>query len=61
MRRGRHVLGELGYIVREKAVEILRLWEAGFSKSTFSESVKVHRQTVRNYIRGSQGAWAKEH
>lgn len=50
MRRGRHVLGELGYIMREKAVEILRLWEAGFSKSKISESVKVHRQTVRNYI-----------
>ena len=36
--------------MRDKAIEILRLWELGFSKSKISDSVKVHRQTVRNYV-----------
>ena len=36
--------------MRAKAIEILRLWEDGFSKTKISESVKVHRQTVRNYV-----------
>lgn len=50
MRAKRLVLSGLGYIMRDKAVEILRLSELGFSKSKISWSVKVHRETVRNYV-----------
>ena len=50
MRGKRLVLSGMGYIMRDKAVEILRLMELGFSKSKISKSVKVHRETVRNYV-----------
>ena len=50
MRRRQLIVEGTGYIMRDKAVEILRLWEEGFSKIEISKSVKVHRQTVRNYI-----------
>lgn len=36
--------------MRDKALEILRLSEAGVNKTAISRSVKVHRQTVRNYL-----------
>jgi len=48
---GRNGTGLLGnYIMREKLFEILRLSEQGFNKSAISRSVKVNRQTVREYL-----------
>jgi len=50
MKQRRLVFKGLGYIMRDKAIEILRLWELGFSKSKIGVSAKVHRKTVRNYV-----------
>ena len=59
MRQRRLVLGGTAYIMKDKAIEILRLWEAGFSKTKVSESVKVHRKTVRNYVSRAKAAGVK--
>jgi len=50
MRHKKLIMQGVAYIMKEKAFEILRLWELGINKTRISESVKVHRQTVRDYI-----------
>jgi transposase len=50
MKHKRLVIQGISYIMRDKTVEILRLWESGFNKSQISKSVKIHRETVRSYI-----------
>jgi len=47
-RKGRRQSG--GYVMRDKVFEILRLWEMGHNKTQISCAVKVHRQTVREYV-----------
>jgi len=59
MSRKRLVLSGLGYIMRDKAMEILRLSEDGFSKTRISESVKVHRKTVRDYVSRAKASGIK--
>lgn len=50
----RLIISGAGYIMRDKALEVLRLWEQGVSKVKISQSVKIHRQTVRDYISRSR-------
>jgi len=45
--------------MRDKAMEILRLSEDGFSKTRISESVKVHRKTVRDYVSRAKASGIK--
>lgn len=56
MRHRRLILQGVGYIMKDKAFEILRLWEMGINKTRISESVKAHRQTVRDYISRAKAA-----
>ena len=56
MRQRRLILQGVAYIMKDKAFEILRLWEMGMNKTRISESVKVHRQTTRDYISRAKAA-----
>ncbi len=38
------------FIMQSKVFEIIRLSESGCNKSQISESARVHRKTVRDYI-----------
>jgi len=52
--RGKKGVTSGGYIMRAKVFEILRLREQGLSKAQISQSVKVHRKTVREYVSRSE-------
>lgn len=56
MRATRLVFHGTGYIMRDKAIEILRLKEQSFNTSQISKSIKVHRKTVRNYVIRAESA-----
>lgn len=59
MKQKRQNFWGIGYIMREKALEVLRLWELDISKAGISVAVKIHRKTVRDYIHRAKAAGVK--